>query len=253
MTGIYKITNTINDKIYIGQASDFDRRKKTHYTSFNSFCKSPEKHSSGCRILYNAFKKYGFDNFIFELIEECSTNELNEKEQYWLDFYKSYEIENGYNLSRIAGSCLGTKRSDGTKKKMSDNAKMRTGDKNPFYNKHHSESSKDKISKAKTGCQMPPSFLPKWEKYKIWKDNEKKILQYDIWGNFKKEWNSLNEVFYELNIKVGRISECLHKKQLTAGGFIWKNYENNYPLKIETHISNMSLIRNINKYYKLNK
>jgi len=168
-----------------------------------------------------------------------------------MDMCKSYEIQNGYNLSKIAGSCLGIKRSIETRKKMSDVAKKRIGDKNPFYGKHHSEISKNKIKESKTGCKMPDSFLPKWTKHKIWEQNEKKILQYDIWGNIIKEWDSLNKAFYETNIKVGRISECLHGKQLTAGGFIWKYYKENYPLKIETLLSNNSFVRNFNKYYKL--
>ena len=85
--GIYKITNNINQKVYIGQSIDIIRRWRNHKSFNESLC--------GHYPLYQAFKKYGLENFSFEIIEECLPQELNDKEIYWIDFYNSYY--NGYN------------------------------------------------------------------------------------------------------------------------------------------------------------
>ena len=86
MIGIYKITNKINNKCYIGQSIDINRRWLEHKNPNNWDRKS---------ILYDAFKKYDIENFSFEIIEECAQEELNEKEKYWIQYYNSYY--NGYN------------------------------------------------------------------------------------------------------------------------------------------------------------
>ena len=75
---IYKITNIINHKVYIGQTVN------TLKNRWNKHC-----HSSGCRILYNAILKYGKDSFTQEVIEEIPIEKLDEREIYCISFYKS--------------------------------------------------------------------------------------------------------------------------------------------------------------------
>ena len=90
MTGIYKITNTINNKIYIGLSSNIEERWKAHKKRYKiETDKEYEKH------LYRSFRKYGLDAFTFEIIEECSVEELANREIYWISYYDSYA--NGYN------------------------------------------------------------------------------------------------------------------------------------------------------------
>lgn len=73
MIGIYKITNTINQKSYIGQSNCIERRFTQH--------KSPyEQARFADKPLYKAFKKYGIENFSFKIIEECPIEKLNERE-----------------------------------------------------------------------------------------------------------------------------------------------------------------------------
>lgn len=87
---IYKITNSINNKCYIGQTKDINRRFKEH--------KSMIDRSDGtARVLYQAMKKYGIENFTFEVIEENIEN-YDEREQYWIAYYNSYK--NGYNMTQ---------------------------------------------------------------------------------------------------------------------------------------------------------
>lgn len=85
---IYKITNLINNKIYIGQTSKTISRRWTQHIS------DSKRKSKDC-ALYRAFNKYGIDNFQIEKIEECKTEELDEKEVYWISFYNSFY--KGYN------------------------------------------------------------------------------------------------------------------------------------------------------------
>ena len=92
MIGIYKITNLINQKIYVGQSNCIERRFAQH--------KSPyEQERFKEKPLYLAFKKYGIENFSFEIIEECDESELNKKEEFWIKELKSLVHQNGYNIT----------------------------------------------------------------------------------------------------------------------------------------------------------
>lgn len=90
---IYKVTNIINNKIYIGQVYN-----KTIYDRFNRHCDSASSDSNS--YLGRAIHKYGKENFIVECIEECfSVQELNEREKYWIKYYNSTDRKIGYNLT----------------------------------------------------------------------------------------------------------------------------------------------------------
>lgn len=95
--GIYKITNLINGKVYIGQSTNIERRWKDHKRMFNYKDDGSLKYNYP---LYCAFRKYGEKNFKFEIIEECSEEELNEKEILYIKKHNSYvrwKNSNGYN------------------------------------------------------------------------------------------------------------------------------------------------------------
>lgn len=90
MIGIYKIVNQINKKVYIGQSVDIEARWKKHKNTY----KNQNAHEYNYHI-YRAMRKYGVENFTFEIIEECTASELDDKEKYWIKYYDSYK--NGYN------------------------------------------------------------------------------------------------------------------------------------------------------------
>lgn len=93
--GIYKIENLVNGKVYIGQSNDIKKRWYSHKRD-----SSIETSKNYNYPLYKAFRKYGVDNFKFEIIEECLKEELNDKEIYYIQLYRSYinfEDSNGYN------------------------------------------------------------------------------------------------------------------------------------------------------------
>lgn len=98
--GVYKITNLINNKIYIGSTLvDFDKRWKHHISALNK-----NKHHSP--HLQNAYNKYGKENFKFEILHIMDNNseeEILKTEEKYILKYKSYLSEYGYNISTTPG------------------------------------------------------------------------------------------------------------------------------------------------------
>jgi len=111
-SGIYKILNKANGKFYIGSSYDILKRCKVHVYQLET-----SQHPN--IYLQNNWDKYGSENFEFIVIEYCGEEDLISREQYWLDETKCYEPEIGFNFLKVAGSTLGSKRSEETKIKMS--------------------------------------------------------------------------------------------------------------------------------------
>lgn len=89
ITGIYKITNKLNGKCYIGQSINIKKRLENHKCC-NGDLNFP---------LYKAIKEYGKDNFIYEILEQCTKEELNNKELYYI--HKFNTVKDGYNPTDI--------------------------------------------------------------------------------------------------------------------------------------------------------
>ena len=91
MAYIYKITNQINGKIYIGKTL------KTVEERFKEHCNDYKKERKEKRPLYLAMNKYGIENFYIEEVEKCNDKDANERERYWIEYYGSFK--NGYNAT----------------------------------------------------------------------------------------------------------------------------------------------------------
>lgn len=90
ITGIYRITNVNDGRCYVGQAVDVPERWRQHIKR-GLGAETPTKNK-----LYPAMQEIGPENFIFELLEECPRDKLNEREDYWQDFYQAKEF--GYSI-----------------------------------------------------------------------------------------------------------------------------------------------------------
>lgn len=91
MAYIYKITNKINNKCYIGKTlKTIEERWKEH-------CYDYKRRDEEKRPLYSAMKKYGIENFKVEEIEQCDNQIVDKREKYWIQYFNSYK--SGYNAT----------------------------------------------------------------------------------------------------------------------------------------------------------
>ena len=189
---VYKISNKINNKVYIGITQQcLNIRWQQHK------CNSNKKSYH----LYNAIKKYGFSNFNIEVIFEASTKEeMFEKEIYFINLYKSNESLYGYNNSSGGESSRkGCKLTLQQRKKISEYQKTRI--RNPL-----SKETKEKIGLKNKGLIRSDELKEKWSIYRKGKPakNKRKIIL-----NKKNIFNSLTEASMETGISINSISNNL--------------------------------------------
>lgn len=235
MIGIYKIVNTIDGKMYVGYSKNLSGRKRSHFWQLSN-----NRH--GNEYLQHAYNKYGKDSFMFEIIEECDIKEVYAREHHWVNTLNTLDQEFGYNLKptdpnglsglkslaereKIRKANLGKKASDETRRRLSESHK---GQISWMKGRTHSEEVKRIISQKQIGVKQKQDTIDKRVKHLLIP-----ILQYDLNGNFIREWNSARDAGIELNIKCKHISCCVLDKRYYANGFIWRKHEDNYPSKID--------------------
>jgi group I intron endonuclease len=157
---IYLFQNKINNKIYIGQTVNFKRRLKKHIKNANENRKNSH--------FYSALKKYGIDQFDYFIIEELSSKkEMDDAEIFWIEYFRSWDREIGYNLTFGGEGCIPTTE---TREKMrqaklgKSNPKMQ-GANHPFFGikgeQHHrfgvphTNEAKKKIAAANVDREYP--------------------------------------------------------------------------------------------------
>lgn len=149
---IYKITNTINGKLYIGETAENKpiTRWKRHKYSI--------REGKGCPLLRAAFQKYGEDNFKFEVILECKKDERFILEQQKIKEFNTL-VPNGYNatLGGMGGGFKGKKHSEDTKQKMA----KATTDNYKAFTPERKEEIKNKIILNLRPIQMTDEYRKK--------------------------------------------------------------------------------------------
>lgn len=240
-SGIYTITNIVNNKIYIGYTKNFYARKHSHFSALNH-----NRHYN--YFLQKSYNKYGKDNFIFEVLVECDTIEiLPSIENYWCNILNTHNMKYGYNIAftnptgynqyskesrlKLSKALTGRKHTELSKQRMSESAKGRI----------FSEETLDKISKSMKGKntgkrgkrdskiieQTKNTWILKYQNgYKNLL--QKPVLQYDLEGNFIKEWESSGIAAKTLNINKKAIQQCCRKSLKTSAKFKWKYKDKNY-------------------------
>jgi group I intron endonuclease len=206
---IYKIKNKFDNKIYIGQTiQDLEDRWKGHL-----------KKNSNCRYLKSAFKKYGVDNFEFQLVCITFDNCLDDMEIKYIEHYNCL-VPNGYNL-RLGGNS--GKHNEETKRKISEALKNRykNGMVHPHLGKKPSEETRKKLSEAKKGKTYNQKSIEKRIITQRIKRN-RQIIQFDLQGNKLNSFDSCKEVGEYIGTTTSNICMCLTGKTKTTKGFIWK-------------------------------
>lgn len=244
LCGIYKITNIVNGKVYIGQSINMKARWKDHINSLN-------RQTSHSILLQRAWDKYKEENFTFEILELCAEDMLDEIERKYIEQYDAcnngYNIESGGNSNKhlsietkqkISNAHIGKKHSDDTRQKMS---KSRTGNNNGMYNRKHTDESKRKMSDAKIGKPGFPrsdkqreaarlantgKIVSETTRIKISEANKGKI---PVNKNLRPVYNvELDKIFdnasnasKELKISSSNIIACCEGKRKSCGGYHW--------------------------------
>lgn len=190
MIGIYKITNP-KGKIYIGQSIDIEKRFKQYLNL----------HTTKQIKLDRSLIKYGYENHIFEIIEECDEIHLNNKERYYQELFNC--VENGLNCKYVQSNEKSGKLSEETKEKIISSLKGRK----------HSEKTKkligsyhkNKIVSEDTRLKMRNNNLGKImsdeQKHKISKKLTKLVLDLST-GIF---YNSVKDASYTFNININTL------------------------------------------------
>ena len=112
-SGIYSIRNTVSGRRYIGSAINIRQRWHSH----RSLLLNGIHHS---KTLLRSWLKHGETAFVFEVIEAVEDkSKLIEREQFWINEFNAADPKTGFNMSPTAGSCIGFRHSDATRKKMS--------------------------------------------------------------------------------------------------------------------------------------
>lgn len=200
-SGIYTITNIKENKIYVGHTKNLDARKSCHFTKLK---KGIHKN---CH-LQRAYIKYGIENFEFEMLEECEEKYLIALEHYWCNILNTHDRDYGYNMRRT----------------------------NPTKNCcTHSKETLLKIAEKNKG--KPSGRKGKKNSLeqirKVAEKKRKPVLQYDLEGNFIKEWSSLSDLCEKHKYSLNTIScVCLRKKNYnSAYGFLWKYKEDKHSIR----------------------
>lgn len=236
MGWIYHIKNKINEKSYIGQTiRPIEKRLEEHETGKNN----------GCRAIYNAIQKYGWENFDIDWYE-CSDEDLNKHEK-WMVKLMGTLSPGGYNLKEGGGN---GKMSEETKQKMSEARSGeknpmwgKKGDKSPMYGKSHTEETRRKQSEAHLGKTHDDERKQKNREAQLGKTRSKqtkqkhsestkgennhkskRVYQYDLDGSFINSFSSTGEAGRYLNKDSSNIRACACDKtgrRPNAYGYKW--------------------------------
>ena len=186
---VYKITNKVTNKVYIGITNQGSGARYRHHW-YESRIGEPSP-------IHRSMAKYGEESFTLEIIDFADTyDELKEKEKYWIKQYNSTDRTIGYNLTEGGDGTFGKKLSEETKAKMYESRKGKCSDKQ-----------REHLSKLQEQCKQ-------------------KVYQYSKQGEFIAEYNSIIEACKALNLNRDTIRRQLKNPPKNLKDhrikFLWK-------------------------------
>ena len=241
MIGIYAIRNLKDNKRYIGQSIHIDKRFSEHKAKLDK-----QQHYNN--HLQSAWNKYGANNFVFEVLEECDSSILNDRETFW----KLYFDPNTYNLGHTGN--VNTV-SEETRRKISQTINKRLNNmtkeerqkkfghqKN--VGKRCSEEVKLRISNSLRGR---PSYIRSEEcrkKSSLHNTFRQPIFQYTCDGKFIRAWPTITSCLkVNPQLDQGAISSCCRLHQKTSKGFTFRYASNN-----DLHLLELGYVPTLNKF-----
>jgi group I intron endonuclease len=233
--GIYKITNIVNNKVYIGCSTNIDRRIKKH----KSLLMGGNHFNKHLQLSYN---KYGKENFIFEIVEKCEESVLYAREDFYAEIFKSLNSEYGYNklptsenkrpkhLTQEIKDKIGNSNRGRPSKKKGKKSEKTTGEKHPLYGKPNFkliEYNKIRYSLGQIHPNLGKKLTEKHVEI-IRKRNtgntfrRKEVHRYNKNdGNYIDSFPSAYHAQESLNILQNSICNTCNKKTKFAGKYYW--------------------------------
>lgn len=211
------------NKKYIGQSKDISERWKKHISELNN-----NRHHND--YLQKSWDKYGEENFKFYVLEYCENDNLDERENYYIESYNTLDRDCGYNLK--SGGQLHNHHSEEIRKKISESNKKAylnpdrrkiqsinalkqwsnpnikakiLGENNSMYGKHHTEEARKKIAEAKIGKISP-------------RRNTTPVFCIEL----NKEFKDSRDAGKQLSIDGTAILKVCRGERKTCGGYHWK-------------------------------
>ena len=223
--GIYKITNKITGKTYVGQSIHIEQRWKEHLQG------------KGSKQLHKDILELGIENFIFEILELCEKENLLEKEKFWVAFYNSYN--DGYNENEGGDNSIQAILATRKEIHCYDlNGKYITSYVSVAEAERQTKVPNSNISKAARGDGRAKAgeyqwsyekleCLPPYKRTCIIKNprtvsNARKVKQFTLNGEFIAEYDSIKQASEQTNTNYSSLGMACNKKRKTAGGFIWR-------------------------------
>lgn len=245
--GIYCIENNINHKKYIGQSINIKGRWANHKNELN-------KNIHANTYLQNSWNRNGEENFNFYILEECDENLLDDKERYYISTLHTLVNENGYNLD--FGGKLNKHHSDETKEKMS---KSNSG-------KYPSEETRKKISENRKNKTCGENHYL-WGKHlseehieKI-REGHKKSPKRNfpqskkvICINTLEIFDTIRQAAKKYNLNEENVSKCCHGRRNYCGKFEdgtfiqWAFYDEDKEYKLRDDLKKKGNQRFVNQY-----
>lgn len=212
--GIYKITNLLTGQSYVGQSTDLAQRKIDHF-------KYSARNAQPLELHHDIFK-YGKENFVFHIIEECTPDELDEHEEFWINYYKKCLAYKLYNISMKANP-----HDDVNVKKTISNITRKRNIKSWSDPKYRVERSKFSSDLQKKRLKDPKYLAEKSKQLKKYTDSKKKkVYQYDLNWNLVATYNGTREAERTTGFNAASISEVARQegrgRRKTYKKFNWR-------------------------------
>lgn len=220
---IYKIENTVNGKVYVGQTKDPKKRWAAH-----KWAASSNKKKRNCNPLYEEMRNYGIDRFSFSLLEQCKDDEMNKKEVFWIKCLNSQDKKFGYNI-------WGGGRGNGVFVSRAVDQYDLQGNYVTTYQSQCDAAKAVGVHHTKIGCACNGTKRIKSCGGYMWRyhgdgpptpykrgNAAKPVIQCDLNGRPIRKYKSMKEAGIETGLRYQEISNCCHGLISSFGGYVWK-------------------------------